>query len=80
MKKLFLIAICALLLCGCATAKLKDGKDSIVTFNEGGLSAEDLYELLKEKYGYKELINLRDSAFLITLVDTGLRVHEIWNQ
>ena len=64
MKKVFLLMISLLLLTGCATAKLKNGEESIVTFSEGGISAEDLYKVLKEKYGTEELITLIDTNLL----------------
>ncbi len=64
MKKIFLLALSLLLLTGCATAKLKNGEESIVTFKEGGLSATDLYNVLKEKYGTEELITLIDTTLL----------------
>ena len=64
MKKVFLIAISLLLLAGCASAKLKNGEESVVKFNEGGISADELYKTLKEKYGTEELINLIDTTLL----------------
>ena len=43
--------LCAVLLTGCATSHLEDGKESVVKFTDGGISAEELYEkLLKQKH------------------------------
>lgn len=64
MKKLLSAIVCVLLLTGCSVAKLSNGEDSVVTFNEGGISADDLFEVLKEKYGTTELVTLIDSELL----------------
>ena len=64
MKKLLIIICSLVLVCGCATSHLEDGKESVVKFNEGGISAEDLYNTLKKKYGTEELINLIDTELL----------------
>ena len=65
MKKKFLgLVLIALLATGCATSHLENGKESVVTFNEGGISAEDLYNVLKEKYGTTEMITLIDTELL----------------
>lgn len=64
-KKIFVVSILSLiLLTGCATSKLEDGKSSVVTFKEGGISAEVLYNTLKEKYGTETVINLIDKELL----------------
>ena len=64
MKKFLGIMLCLVLLTGCQTAKLANGKDSVVTFTEGGISAEDLYEVLRNKYGTTEIITLIDTELL----------------
>lgn len=53
-----------ILVCGCGTSHLKDGKESVVKFDEGGISAEDLYEKLKNKYGANEIVDLIDTELL----------------
>ncbi len=63
-KKILGLVLIALLATGCATAHLENGKESVVTFNEGGISAEDLYNTLKEKHGVQELITLIDNELL----------------
>lgn len=64
MKRICGLLICILLISGCGSAKLENGKDSVAKFTEGGISADDLFEVLKTKYGSKELITLIDSELL----------------
>lgn len=64
MKKLFLIILSAFLLVGCSTSHLENGKESVVKFDEGGISAEDLYDKLKDQYGVSTLIDLIDEELL----------------
>lgn len=64
MKK-FIIILCSLLfVSGCATSHLKNGDESVVTFNKGGISAQELYEVLKESYGAEALVDLIDTELL----------------
>ena len=67
MKNKLLIGIsilsCALLITGCTT-KLKNGEEVLVSFNNGSIVTEDLYDALKEKYGASELIDLIDTMLL----------------
>lgn len=62
MKKKFIIMACtALLLAGCGkNPKLQDGKEVIASMKDKNITVEELYNVLKEKYGYDELINLID--------------------
>lgn len=64
MKRIIGIILCIFLLTGCATSKLSNGEESIVTFDEGGISAEDLYKVLKEKYAMQEIDALIDTILL----------------
>ncbi len=64
MKKILIIISSLLLLCGCATSHLEDGKESVVTFDKDGISAQELYDALKAKYGAEELIRLIDTKLL----------------
>lgn len=64
MKKLFLIVLSAFLLVGCSTSHLENGKESVVKFDEGGISAEDLYNKLKSQYGVSTLLDLIDEELL----------------
>ena len=63
-KKLLIGFVCLLLVCGCKDVKLTDGKNAIVTFEEGGISSDELFSVLKEKYGANELVNLIDAYLL----------------
>lgn len=64
-KKAILLAIVLGLMTGCGTAKLSDGKESVVTFKDNaGISAETLYEKLKDKHGVEVLVNLIDTELL----------------
>ncbi len=64
-KKAILLVIVLGLTTGCGTAKLSDGKQSVVTFKDNaGISAETLYEKLKDKHGVEVLVNLIDTELL----------------
>lgn len=67
-KKIAIIAFIALFsltLTGCKVAKLENGQDAAVTLNEGlGISANDLYDTMKTKYGAIVLLDLMDSKIL----------------
>ena len=64
-KKAILLVIVLGLMTGCGTAKLSDGKESVVTFKDNaGISAETLYEKLKGKHGVEVLVNLIDTELL----------------
>ena len=64
MKKFLVVAACAFLLVGCGGAKLDNGEEAVVTFSEGGISAQVLFDKLKEKYGTTEVITLIDTELL----------------
>ncbi len=64
MKKIFLILLSAFLLVGCSTSHLENGKESVVKFDKGGISAEDLYEKLKDEYGVSAIVDLIDNELL----------------
>lgn len=75
MKKLSKIAVMALLvlsLAGCSTAKLKNGEAIIAKTSKGNITAEDVYEKLKEKYGTDVLIDLIDEMLLDGKFEDGL--------
>ena len=65
-KKILLIGFIALALCGCGkVAKLENGKDAVVKFNEiEGISAETLYNELKSRYAINILIDMIDKEIL----------------
>lgn len=64
MKKTIVILACLLLITGCKDVQLKNGENAVVTFKEGGISSQDLYESLKKKYGGIEITNVIDSYLL----------------
>ena len=65
MKKILIVGLCALLLTGCGDVKLDNGENAIVSFNNGyGVTAQELYDELKEMYGVNYLVNLIDSKLL----------------
>ena len=64
MKKFIVILACLLLITGCKDVKLDNGENAVVTFKEGGISAQDLYNELKSLYGGQTIVNLIDSYLL----------------
>ncbi len=66
MKKISLICLtCILLLTACGKVELIDGNAKIVSFkDEEGISAESLYEALKEAYGIDYLVDMIDTYLL----------------
>ena len=71
MKKKFLLIICAMLLMtGCGKdVKLVNGENAIVTFKEGGISSNQLYDALKETAGAEKVMNLIDAHLLDQIYD-----------
>lgn len=64
MKKLLIVLCSLFLVCGCATSHLENGEESVVEFKKDGISAQDLYEKLKETYGTEALVTLIDTELL----------------
>ncbi len=68
MKKLFvnisLLTASLLLVTGCGSAKLKNGEEKVVGFKGGKVTANTLYNELKDKYGIAILIDLMDHEIL----------------
>lgn len=64
MKKFVVMIASLFLVCGCATSHLENGDESVVKFDEGGISAQDLYELLKDNYGAEAVVTLIDKELL----------------
>ena len=67
-KKIVIIGLSALLLCGCGKEipTLSDGSQAIATFNDESisLSANDLYNKMKEQYALDALLQLMDKQIL----------------
>lgn len=64
MKKTIMVLACVFLLAGCNNVKLTNGENALVTFEEGGISSDDLYNVLKETYGAENITNLIDKYLL----------------
>ncbi|MCI8330825.1 MAG: hypothetical protein HFE04_01850 [Bacilli bacterium] len=64
MKKVLGVVLCLLLITGCATSHLDNGSESVVEFDEGGISAQDLYEKLKKENGLNALTIMIDTELL----------------
>ena len=67
-KKIFTVGAITLLLCGCGKTipSLSDGSEAVVNFKEGtsAISANELYQSLKESYALDSLITLIDKKIL----------------
>ena len=64
-KKLGIICLGALLLAGCGTPKLENGKEAVITFKDDAkISVDDLYTKLKDEYGLNALISMIDTYIL----------------
>ena len=63
MKKVIIPVLAVLLLItGCKQVpKLENGKEKVVSFDEGGIAVDDLYDELKTKYGLDVLLNMLDT-------------------
>ena len=61
-KKVFVLGVVALLLCGCGKIPtLSNGDEAVVTFKDGAMiSANDFYEEIKNNYGLTTLVNMID--------------------
>lgn len=68
-KKIFIMLTCTLMLCGCGKVPtLSNGEEAVVTFkkgeNEFGISANELFNELKDKFGLEATIKLIDTMIL----------------
>lgn len=61
-KKLFILGVCSLLLCGCGKIPtLSNGDEAVVTFKDGEMiSANEFYEEIKNNFGLDTLLNMID--------------------
>lgn len=63
--KIFVIATLMVGVVGCgAIPTLKNGEQLVASLYKGGVSADSLYEKLKDKYGAEEFVNLLDTEIL----------------
>lgn len=67
-KKVLVLGVVALLLCGCGTIPtLSNGDEAVVTFKDGAMiSANDFYEEIKNSYGLTTLVNMIDKYIFDT--------------
>ncbi len=79
-KKIFFALACVFLLAGCNNVKLTNGENAVVTFTEGGISSDELYNSLKESYGAERLMNLIDSKLLNEKYETTTEEKSYINQ
>ncbi len=65
-KKIIVLGACMLLVAGCGKTipKLKDGSEAVVTFKKGNISANELYNEVKDTYGLSTLITMIDKQIL----------------
>lgn len=64
-RKIFLLSLSLFLLAGCGEVpKLKNGEDAVVSFKDGGISTNELYEEIKTNYGLEALVTLIDKFIL----------------
>lgn len=61
-KKVLILGVCSLLLCGCGKIPtLSNGDEAVVTFKDGDMiSANDFYEEIKNSFGLDTLLNMSD--------------------
>ena len=61
-KKVLILGVCSLLLCGCGKIPtLSNGDEAVVTFKDGDMiSANDFYEVIKNSFGLDTLLNMID--------------------
>lgn len=66
-KKIIVLALCVLMISGCGSKvpKLSNGEEAVATFKDDSvISANDVYESIKEKYALEALINMVDKKIL----------------
>lgn len=61
-KKVLILGVCSLFLCGCGKIPtLSNGDEAVVTFKDGDMiSANDFYEEIKNSFGLDTLLNMID--------------------
>ena len=61
-KKVLILGVCSLLLCGCGKIPtLSNGDEAVVTFKDGDMiSANEFYEEIKNSFGLDTLLNMID--------------------
>lgn len=65
LKKILTLGVLLVTVVGCGKIPtLKDGEQAVATLDKGGVSADSLYTVLKNKYGIQALIDLIDTEIL----------------
>ena len=69
-KGIIISLVCLTFLSGCGkTPKLQNGEEAVVTFKKGDIehkiSAEDVYEELKNNFGLEATLKLIDTCFFV---------------
>ena len=82
MKKVLLTTLAVLLLVtGCKNVpKLENGKEKVVSFKEGGIAVDDLYDELKSKYALNILLDMIDTEITSSYEETDEEKEYISNQ
>ena len=82
MKKVLLATLAVLLLVtGCKKVpKLENGKEKVVSFKEGGIAVDDLYDELKSKYALNILLDMIDTEITSNYEETDEEKEYISNQ
>ena len=64
-KKIFILAIIMVAVVGCGEIPtLKNGEQKVASLENGGVSADSLYTVLKNKYGAEAFVDLLDTEIL----------------
>lgn len=70
-KKIGIAFLCLFILSGCGSVKLANGENVLVSFGDKeGISSQEYYNLLKDKYGVSDLVDLIDTYLLEKEYDT----------
>ena len=79
-KKVLLIGMSALLLCGCGKIpKLANGEEAVVTMkDEAKISVNQLYDEIKDSYGLQTLINMIDKHIYETEFSSKMKDAEAY--
>lgn len=77
-KKIFLISLIALCMCGCGkVSKLSDGSDAVVSFESiESISVDSLYDNMKDRYAVSILIDMIDKEILFKEYESKLEEAE----
>lgn len=64
-KKICLLGLSILMLCGCGKVPtLSNGEEAVLSLNDGGISINDLFTEMKNSYALETLVNMMDKKIL----------------